>query len=207
MVQKLENIIMTLENHYQEVTDLKPFDVIETIKERFIKTYKDFIEKPEENIQKLDFDNSNNNLIKLNNPKNIILKRCLIDELGFSSLRVNGFEPTYNYYFKDDKIHVRVEAPGNSVITSSLEYSGEYTIIKLVGEKKSDKEQDTIPTIFFNNREIGKFSLELPIKTEDYMIKNEYPKFTSKRGLLILEYSVEKKKEAKEFDSKEEEEV
>ena len=39
------------------------------------------------------------------------------------------------------------------------------------------------------------------------MIKNEYPKFTSKRGLLILEYSVEKKKEAKEFDSKEEEEV
>ena len=135
------------------------------------------------------------------------MKKCLIDELGFSSLRVNGFEPTYNYYFKDDKIHVRVEAPGNSNITSSLEYSGEYTIIKLLGEKKQDKDQDKIQTLFFNNRKKGKFSLELPIKTEDYMIKNEDPVFTSKKGLLMLEYSVEKKKEAKEFVCEEEEEV
>ena len=81
-----------LENHFQEVTDLKPFDVIETVKERFIETYKEFIEKPEKSLKKTDFDNSNNKLIKLNNPKNIVLKRCLIDELGFSSLKLNGFD-------------------------------------------------------------------------------------------------------------------
>ena len=39
------------------------------------------------------------------------------------------------------------------------------------------------------------------------MIKNEDPVFTSKKGLLMLEYSVEKKKEAKEFVCEEEEEV
>ena len=94
------------------------------------------------------------------------MKKCLIDELVFYSLRVNGFEPTYNYYFKDDKIHVRIEAPGNCKISSSIEYIGEYTFIKLVGEKMPDKDQDKIPILFFNNREIGKFSLELPIKSE-----------------------------------------
>ena len=197
-----------LENHFQEVTDLKPFDVIETVKERFIETYKEFIEKPEKSLKKSDFDNSNNKLIKLNNPKNIVLKRCLIDELGFSSLRLNGFEPTYNYYLKDDKIYVRLEAPGNCTISSTTEYSGEYTIIKLTGEKKPDKEQDKIQTLFFNNREIGKFSLELPIKTEeDYIIKNEDPKVTNKKGLLELAYSVEKKKNTFNYEYKEEEEV
>ena len=197
-----------LENHFQEVTDLKPFDVIETVKERFIETYKEFIEKPEKSLKKSDFDNSNNKLIKLNNPKNIVLKRCLIDELGFSSLRLNGFEPTYNYYLKDDKIYVRLEAPGNCTISSTTEYSGEYTIIKLTGEKKPDKEQDKIHTLFFNNREIGKFSLELPIKTEeDYIIKNEDPKVTNKKGLLELAYSVEKKKNTFNYEYKEEEEV
>ena len=196
-----------LENHFQEVTDLKPFDVIQTVKERFIETYKEFIEKPEKNLKEEDFDNSNNALIKLNYPKNIILKKCLIDELGFSSLRVNGFEPTYNYYLKDDKIQVRVEAPGNCSVSSAIEYIGEYTIIKLTGEKKPDKEQDKISTLFFNNREIGKFSLELTIKAEDYIIKNEAPKYTPKKGLLILEYNIEKINKTIDFETKEEEEV
>ena len=197
-----------LENQFQEVTDLKPFDVIETVKERFIKTYNEYIEKPVKSLKKSDFDNSNNNIIKLNNPKNIVLKKCLIDELGFSSLRANGFEPTYNCYFKDDKIHVRVEAPGNCKISSTIEYIGEYTLIKLLGEKKPDKDQDKIQTLFFNNREIGNFSLEVPIKSEDYIIKNEDPKFSSKKGLLILEYNIEKrKKDTIEFENKEEEEV
>ena len=99
------------------------------------------------------------------------MKKCLIDELGFSSLRVNGFEPTYNYYFQNNKIIVRVEAPGNCNISSTLDYIGEYTIIKLLGEKKQDKDQDKIQTLFFNNRKKGKFSLELPIKTEDILLK------------------------------------
>ena len=73
-------------------------------------------------------------------PQKIVLKRCMIDELGFSNLKGNGFEPNFNYYKKDDKIIIRVEAPGNSTISSKVEYSGEYTVIRLSGKKKPDKD-------------------------------------------------------------------
>jgi len=94
-----------LENSYQNVINLKPFDIIETVKERFIEVSKEIIEKTEKPFTKNDFDNSNNKYIKLINHKNITLKNCLIDELGFSNLITNGFEPTYNYYQKDNKIY------------------------------------------------------------------------------------------------------
>ena len=54
-----------LENSYQNVINLKPFDVIETIKDRFISASKDIMEG-QTKISKDDFDNTNNKLIKLN---------------------------------------------------------------------------------------------------------------------------------------------
>ena len=42
-----------LENTYQNVTDLKPFNVIQTVKERFIEISKDIIEN-NENLLKLE---------------------------------------------------------------------------------------------------------------------------------------------------------
>lgn len=127
-----EFTLQFLENNYQNVTDLKPFDVVETIKERFSKISNDIMEKTEN----IEFD-SKAETIKLNNPKSIILKKCLIDELGFSNLRSNGFEPAYNYYKKDNKIIVKVEAPGNCNLDSEVSFSGEYNVIKITGEKKT----------------------------------------------------------------------
>ena len=147
-----------------------------------------------------DFDTSNNKLILLNNPKHITLKRCLIDELGFSNLRVNGYEPTYNYFFKDDKIIIWVEGPGNCRIKSSIEYSGEYTIIKLIGEKKYDVEPKNIEDNIHNTREYGKLTLHLPLKTEDFLIKNENPTINEKKGLLILEYKIDSKSKETEYN-------
>ena len=72
-----------IENQYANVTDLKPFDVIETIKDKFVDISKEIIEKLENPLTKNDFDNSNNETIKLKNIKNIKLKKCLIDELVF----------------------------------------------------------------------------------------------------------------------------
>ena len=86
-----------LENEFQRVTDIKPFDVIETVKERFIEMSKEILEKNEEPLNKNDFDNSDNNIIKLKDSYDVRLKKFLIDELGFSNLKANGFEPTYNY--------------------------------------------------------------------------------------------------------------
>ena len=114
-----------IEKSYQQVTNLEPFDVISSIKDRYIKVSKDIIEK-NENVQTLtmeSFDNSeinNSKLIKLKDEKEIILKKCLIDELGFSNFKANGFEPMYNIYNKDNKIIVRVEAPGNCLLNPRL---------------------------------------------------------------------------------------
>ena len=128
-----------LEGEYQGVTDLHPFDVIETVKDRFVKLSKEIFEKMDKPIALEDFTNSNDQTIKLEKKENLTLKKCLIDELGFSNLKVNGFEPTYNYYKEDGKIIIRVEAPGNSSIKTNSIYSGEYTIIRVNGQKKKIK--------------------------------------------------------------------
>ena len=64
--------------------------------------------------------------------------------LGFSNLKWNGFKPNYNYYKKEDNIIIRVEAAGNSYINPSISYTGEYTIIRLKGNKKIDKEPEKL---------------------------------------------------------------
>ena len=66
----------------------------------------------------------------------ITLKKCLIDELGFSNLKGNGFEPTYNCYKKGNKIKVIVEISGKFELSVSLEHNSSYNIIRVNGEKK-----------------------------------------------------------------------
>ena len=136
------------------------------------------------------------NLIKLKKPANIILKKCLIDELGFSNLKANGFEPTYNYYKKDDKIIIRVEAPGNCSLESNCDFFGEYIVIKIAGIKEKDIEPEALKENIFNSREIGNYSLEIPLKPEEYLIYNEDPKIEYKRGLYIITYQLGHKKKS-----------
>ena len=225
-----------LEKNYQNVTHLKCFDVIETIKDRYSKLSKDIIEKTDEKdsnlsseekngkandnnaktsyedktdkkISEICFDDSNPELIKLKDEKEIILKKCLTDELGFSNLKANGFEPTYNLFKQDNKIIVRVEAPGNCKIDSDIQYAGEYNIIKLKGEKRKDKDPQNEKDNIFNTREYGNFSLEIPLKTEDYLLSNEDPIITNKKGLLFIEYKLLQKVKAKGYTTTEEEEI
>ena len=199
-----------LENNYQNVTDLKPFDVIETIKERFIQLSKDIIEKTaEEKFDINSFDSSNSEILKLKDNKEIILKKCLTDELGFSNLKANGFEPLYNLYKKNDDLMIlRVEAPGNcNLDPPNIEYSGEYNIIKLSGEKKKDKEPQDINDNIFNTREIGKFSFDIPLKTEEYLLSNKSPKIIQKNGVFIIEYQLNKKVSSEGYQMKEDDEI
>ena len=191
-----------IENSYQNVTDLESFDVIDTIKERYMAISKDIIEKTgnEEKITKESFDNSTPNMIKLNNDKEIILKKCLIDELGFSNFKANGFEPTYNIYKKEDKIIVRVEVPGKTIIKAGLEISGEYNIIKIMGEKKLDKEPGKLDDNIHNTREYGNFYLDLHLKTEEYLLNQEEPEIKDIKGVYIFEFKLAKKAGMKEYN-------
>ena len=191
-----------IENSYLSVTDLNNFDIIESIKERFIEISKEIIEKSEQ-LQLSDFcknDNDNYKLIKLNDEKEITLKKCLIDELGFSNLKARGFEPTYNFYRHLDgkTIIIRVEAPGNSEIKSKIEYRGENTIIQLRGKKNQDIEPKELKDNLFTSREFGDFFVDIPLKTEDFKILNEKPKIRVASGLFIIEYKLENKEEESE---------
>ena len=194
-------------NQYFIVTIDKPFDVIETLKERFIDMSKEMFEKTEE-IKPENFDNTDNKIIKLNKPTNITLKKCLIDELGFSNLRTNGFMPLYNYYRKGDKLIIRLEAPGNCSLQSSILYIGEYVTIRIEGNKKKDKEPEDVKNNIYNNREIGDFSLDIGLKATEYTLKNEDPKISDKKGVFILEYTIEdNKKKVTEYKQNEEDEI
>ena len=187
-----------IEHTYQTVKDLTSFDVVATIRDRFKEISKEIIEKTEQNIE---FDNIEcNKYIRIKKPEKIILKKCLIDELGFSNLKANGFEPNYNYYKKDNKIIVRIEAPGNCSINSSVDYTGEYTIIRLSGKKTKDKEPEKIEDNIFNSRELGEFSLDIPLKTDDFLIKNEEPEYEKKNGLFFVTYILDKKRTGKTFE-------
>ena len=180
-----------IEKAYQNISD-EPFDVIESIKERYIELSKDIIErtKSDKTITKESFDDSIPNLIKLKDDSEIILKKCLIDELGFSNLKANNFEPTYNIYKKNNKLIVRFEVPGNTGdISSEIELSGEYNIIKITGFKKQDKEPEKDDNIF-NTREYGNFYFEIPLKTKDYLLSGEDFPYKIKKGVCILEFNL-----------------
>ena len=199
-----------IEKAYQGIFGLQPFDVIDSIKERYIKVSKDITEKIEKEdiLTKDSFDSNDPYLIKLKNEKEIVLKKCLIDELGFSNFKANGFEPNYNIFCKDDKIIVRVEAPGNCELKSKIEIQGEYNVIKIYGEKKKDKEPENLDKNIFNSREIGQYSLEIPLKFAEYHLKTTPPKYNYIRGVFILEYDLDSyqvKKEDKQHFIKEDE--
>ena len=181
-----------IEMSYNFYNNLKTFDVIESIKERFIEVSEEIIEKTENNkkITKESFDNSNPYKIKLKDGKEIILKKCLIDELGFSNLKPNGFEPKYNIYKIEDKIIIKVEAPGNCDIESEIVSMNDYSIVKLSGVKKKDSVPENLEKNIYNSREFGQFFLDIPL---NYKLNEEGSSIKEKKGFLILEYNLKKK--------------
>ena len=179
-----------LENYFGTKIDLKGFDIIESVKKRFTEVSKDIFEKFEGEIE---FENSKN-LIKLKNPKELILKKCYIDELGLQNIRANGYEPNYSHYRTHDQIIVKIEAPGKCDLNSSIQLIGEYVIIKIEGNKLEDDMSAKIENNIFNGREFGNFYLEIPIKQEDFYIKNESPIIDKKEGIFKLAYQIEEKK-------------
>ena len=115
--------------------------------------------------------------------------------------------PVYNYYKKENKIIVRVEAPGNCSLKSTIETLGEYLYIRLEGEKKVDKEPEKQEDNIYKNREFGKFTLDIPLKASEYNLKNKEPKVDRKHGVFILEYEIEENKSITEYKQREDDEI
>ena len=108
-------------------------------------------------------------------------------------------EPNYNCYKKDDKIIIWVEVPGNCNIKTKTEHSGEYTLLRIEGIKRKDKEPEKKEENLYNSREFGSFSFNVPLKTDEYLIKNEPPKVEDKKGLIIIQFQLDEKKTEIDF--------
>ena len=192
-----------IENSYQNVINLESFDIIETIKERFVDFSKDIIENCEP-LTRNDFDNTNDDYIKLINKKPITLKKVLINELGISNLISNGFEPTYNLYQKENKIFLKLEACGNSITKASIDVKKGNIIIE--GIKNKDKDPKNLEDNIINKRKYGKFKLDIPLSRE-FILKNETPNVYEKKGIIIVEFNMDEKKKEGELIIDEKDEI
>jgi HSP20 family molecular chaperone IbpA len=183
-----------IENMFQYLTDLKNFDIIESLKERFITLSKDYFEVPISKGELLDNDSifKNKKLSLVENKNEIKLKCCLIDELGFSNFKGNGFLPKYNYFKNGDKICLRVEVPGNySISCGKIKYRGEYTIIPINGEKIKDNIPQKIEENLYTTREFGKFEVNIYLQTEKFSIKNEKVKPVTHNGVAVFNFALQ----------------
>ena len=153
------------------------------------------------NISEVDFSSNDeimkNKIIKLNLKDELSLKKCYMDELGFSFFKTGDFEPKYNYFKPDENtLEIRLEIPGNTQCVAKHTIEGEETKIIVTGNKKID----TIPKKFedniFNIREFSKFEVVIPLKVEKFKIistnpKKDYPKIIN--GVFVIQYELAQK--------------
>ena len=180
---KINQLEQQIDNLNNEINNLKISNenkdlTINDLKEKII-------------VLQMLINNNYYNNFEIRNEQNF--KTNCLDKISFPNFKANGFEPAYNYYKKDDKMIIRVEAPGNICIESRCEYIGESIVIKISGNKKKDKEPQDLKENIFNSRQFGNFSLDIPLKSEEYLIKNEKPDIISKLGVFIITYKLEEK--------------
>lgn len=182
-----------IETQYNEQWDKKKFDVIEEVKNQFSFNSKRYLEQK---IEKNEFNSNEdileNKIIKLNNEKELTLKKCLLDEIGNPIFKINGLEPNYNVFINDNFLEIRIELPGNAnPEVSTPKFMGENTIITVTGLKNCDKEPKNPEDCIYNSREYGKFDIDIKFKTEEIKINSTLKENKFKKGVLFLKYQLD----------------
>ena len=191
-----------LENSYQQIINLKPFDIINSIKERFIEESKELIDNSSfKSFLSINDLLDNENILKEKKIRlkdkyiNIKLKQFYINEIGISIMKNNDYDPFYNIYRKDNQIIIKLESPGIDIktIKSQIYISGKYNIIEIKGIKRRDLDSGELN--IFNNREFGNFCIKIPFVMEKIKLKNELSSINdNKNGIIVLKYEIEEKK-------------
>ena len=198
-------------------TDNVSFDPIECVKTYFSEISEIILDNPiaktemiyNGDVQKdLDKNLNANEVSKIilkDQSKKINLKKCLIDELGISTVG-NGFDAQYSYYITDKNVFVYVELPGKKEKSSDdIEYEnveieneteGSYSIIKITGTKKHYIEHFNKEKVLIehHHRQFGEFSILIrldKINLED----NSESKIDN--GCLLISFKKKKKNNKK----------
>ena len=206
-----EKSIKFIYNLISSLSDKEKFDPIECVKKYFVEISETILENPikeGEIIDDRELNKENNNeneitkILLKDSLDKFVLKKCLIDELGISNFRGNGFDAQYSYYTTENNLYVYVELPGkkenpeeegeyeNVEIDKQLE--GSYTILKITGNKKHETKDFTKEKInhCVHKRQFGKFNIMVKLDKlnldDDYDVKIQ-------NGCLILDFKIKKK--------------
>ena len=192
---------------YNLITEPKKFDIFQKVEENFKKLSNNFLN---DKIENLSFTDNNTiltqKIMKLENEqKDLTLKKCYINELGFSLFKTGYFEPKYNYFKPDEKtLEIRIEIPGNVKCDVGYDVIGDETIIKVSGEKKKDSTPKELEDNKFNIREFTKFELDIPLKVQDYqinrIIESEKGKIKFLNGVGIIQFELNQRSEIETVD-------
>ena len=184
-----------IENIYNTVTEIQKFDLFEEVKTKFKDLSGTILNN---NVSEANFSSNDeimkNKIIKLNLEEELSLKKCYMDELGFSFFKTGDFEPKYNYFKPNNNtLEIRMEIPGNTECNSNHIVEGEETKIIVTGNKKKDLTPKNFEDNLFNIREFSKFEVIIPLKVEKFKItsptpKEGYPKFTN--GVFQVQYEL-----------------
>ena len=229
--QYYNNFAITyLRDQMTSCTNLQPFDVIEDIKSKFSLISPELLivvdetkievindETDNRNINKIirlsddifiNFQDNNNGNEKESLNKN--LKKCLIDELGFSNFSGSAYEPKFRYYIQNSKLYINIEVPG--IKEDETEYDvdivGENYQFKFSGVKEIEKtpKNDDEKQKYFSNIIEGPFKLLFQLKISDFpLLDKEKAEFDYIDGILIaiFELKMEKRGNKKvEFKNK-----
>ena len=176
---------------YNLISEPKKFDVLKQVKEKFKNLSHTFIKDDISNNQFIENDKK---LIKLDFEGDLSLKKCFTDELGFSFFKTGDFEPKYNYFKPDNKtLEIRIEIPGNKKCNVFHKILGDEIIITIKGQKLKDNTPEKEEDVLFNIREFSEFELDIPLKVQDFDIKQTkpkegYPKYVN--GVCCIQYEL-----------------
>ena len=168
----------------------KKFDVFQQVQDVFKKESRSYLI---DNIQEkeLKYDEK---VMKLDFEGDLQLKKCFTDELGFSLFKTGNFEPKFNYFKPDkDTLEIRLEIPGNVKIEVIHKVEGDETIVVVKGTKKRDTQPKNKKDVLHDIREFSNFDLYIPLKVEQFKIKDKtpkkgYPKFVN--GICLIQYEL-----------------
>ena len=198
-----------IQTKFNEIIDLKRFDIIENIKTNFCLQSKIYFEQI---IEKDDFL-SKEEIIKkrifgLKKSKELRLKSHLFEDLGLQILEENYFELKYSINKKEKYVEIEIELPGKiKVDIFRPKISDNITSITIQGYKYRDKEPKEQSNNIIDIRNYGAFNTKIIFETPDYKINPDIKYYKFENGILILRYELEKEKKNEFITLKVDEEI
>lgn len=179
---------------------IKPFNLIDGIRNHLFDCSKELMEE-ESRIKNLEEIQVENDCIKLSTQKEILLKKCLVDELGFSKFYGNTFTPNYQFY-KDDvdkKLVICADIPDLEKVTIPKSFiRGQHRVFTIKGQKSVESQEALKKkklTVFENKRDFGNFSLDFAVLVQDAEILPKKPQQKYENGVLTLSYDLAEEEE------------